>query len=259
VDRGANWTKINNNLPTVAVHELAQHPTAGEMVVATHGRSLWVLDVSALRQITPQALQTGATLFAPQTAVRWRSEPTRGTTYGAGNRNYFGTNPDPGAHVWYALTKKASKVSLKIQDYTGRTVAELPAKAEPGLHRLTWDLRGGFGGRGRGAGGFPPAMLAQIGEGGVAPAAQPAARQGQGGGRGGGGQGRGGVGRGGQGRGGAIAFNPGPAPGMYRVVLSVDGQDFTQGLRIEADPVQREAPVIAEPPPKERPRVYDDD
>src|SRR5205807_1078493 len=51
-NRGATWTKLNNNLPTVAVHELAIHPTAGEMVAATHGRSLWVLDVTPLRQMS---------------------------------------------------------------------------------------------------------------------------------------------------------------------------------------------------------------
>ena len=51
LDRGKVWTRINSNLPTVAVHELAQHPTASEMVAATHGRSLWVLDVTSLRQM----------------------------------------------------------------------------------------------------------------------------------------------------------------------------------------------------------------
>src|SRR5262249_3223369 len=40
LDRGKSWVKINNNLPTVAVHEIAIHPTAGEIVAATHGRSL---------------------------------------------------------------------------------------------------------------------------------------------------------------------------------------------------------------------------
>lgn len=40
IDRGGSWTRINNNLPTVAVHEVAIHPTAGEIVAATHGRSL---------------------------------------------------------------------------------------------------------------------------------------------------------------------------------------------------------------------------
>src|SRR4029077_3954861 len=37
LDRGADWIKLNNNLPTVAVHEIAVHPTAGEIVAATHG------------------------------------------------------------------------------------------------------------------------------------------------------------------------------------------------------------------------------
>src|SRR5262249_25644872 len=49
INRGESWTKINNNLPTVAIHEIAVHPTAGGIVAATHGRSLWVLDVGALR------------------------------------------------------------------------------------------------------------------------------------------------------------------------------------------------------------------
>jgi hypothetical protein len=57
VDRGAKWTRINNNLPTVAVHEIAVHPTAGEIVAATHGRSLWILDVTALRQLTAEAMK----------------------------------------------------------------------------------------------------------------------------------------------------------------------------------------------------------
>src|SRR5207249_11400622 len=46
VNRGGSWTKMNNNLPTVAVHEFAQHPTTGEVVAATHGRSLGLLDVT---------------------------------------------------------------------------------------------------------------------------------------------------------------------------------------------------------------------
>ena len=93
LDRGASWTKINNNLPTVAVHELAQHPTAGEIVAATHGRSLWVLDVTPLRQMKTETLKAQATLYKPATAVRWHREPTRGTPYGAGNHRFVGQNP----------------------------------------------------------------------------------------------------------------------------------------------------------------------
>src|SRR5207302_6661944 len=56
IDRGGKWTRINNNMPTVAVHEFAIHPTAGEVVAATHGRSLWIADLTALRQIKPEVV-----------------------------------------------------------------------------------------------------------------------------------------------------------------------------------------------------------
>ncbi len=96
VDRGGAWTKINNNLPTVAVHEFAQHPTTGEMVAATHGRSLWILDVMPLRQMKASIVKAEATLYRPATAMRWRREPTRGTPYGVGNHQFVGQNPPPG-------------------------------------------------------------------------------------------------------------------------------------------------------------------
>ncbi|MGL4551993.1 MAG: PDZ domain-containing protein, partial [Gemmataceae bacterium] len=142
IDRGASWTKINSNLPTVAVHELAQHPTAGEMVAATHGRSLWILDVSALRQLTPALTKDGAKLLTPAAATRWRTEPQRGTFSGPGSRDFFGENPAAGAHVYYTLAKPASKVSLEVQDVTGKAIASLPASVTAGLHRASWNLRG---------------------------------------------------------------------------------------------------------------------
>ena len=56
INRGASWANLNNNLPTVAVHEVAQPTTASEIVVATHGRSLWVLDVTPIRQMKSELL-----------------------------------------------------------------------------------------------------------------------------------------------------------------------------------------------------------
>src|SRR5258708_15720268 len=88
IDRGGSWTKINGNLPTVAVMEFAQHPTAGEIVAATHGRSLWVLDVTALRQMTADTVKAKSFLYRPNDVIRWRSEPYHGTLYGAGSRRY---------------------------------------------------------------------------------------------------------------------------------------------------------------------------
>jgi photosystem II stability/assembly factor-like uncharacterized protein len=214
IDRGGVWTKINNNLPTVAVHELAQHPTTGEMVAATHGRSIWILDVTALRQMKPETLKAEATLFKPAAAMRWRRVPSRGSPYGNGNHRFIGENPPAGAQIYYSLCKKAEKVQLKIVDYTGKTVQEIPVTKElmtAGLHRLTWDLARG-------------------------------PRQPRGPGRG---RGRGGFGQ-----------NAAP-PGMYRIVLTVDGKEHTQGLRVENDPLLKTPAIIAEDEDDEEEREKD--
>jgi photosystem II stability/assembly factor-like uncharacterized protein len=140
IDRGASWTKINSNLPTVAVLEFAQHPTAGEIVAATHGRSLWVLDATPLRQMTADAVKAKAALYKPNDVFRWRAEPQHGSMFGAGSRRYVGENPPFGAQLYYSLTTKANKARIKIQDFAGRTVRELEASPEPGLHRAAWNL-----------------------------------------------------------------------------------------------------------------------
>jgi hypothetical protein len=209
INRGASWTKLNSNLPTVAVHELAIHPTAGEMVAATHGRSLWVLDITALRQMTATAMAAPAALFEPNTVTRWRSEPARSSPYGTGFRHFVGDNPPRGAQIYLNLKQKAMAVKLAVYDYAGALVRELPVKNEPGLQVVPWDLSrtprqrpaGGPGGGGTGGG------------------------AGGGGGRGGGG---GGFGFGG--------FGAPVAAGTYKLVLTVDGTDYPQPLRIENDP-----------------------
>jgi photosystem II stability/assembly factor-like uncharacterized protein len=244
-NRGASWTRLNNNLPTVAVHELALHPTAGEMVAATHGRSLWVLDVTPLRQTTTDVLKAKTHLYQPLTATRWKQDPNRGRT----NRRFAGQNPSPGAPIYYTLAGKAAKVSVKIVDYAGKTVREFTGKTDPGLHRLSWDLTspparagdaaaGGRGGAGRRGGGGQRGAGAQARQappgGAGAPAPQTPA-----GGRGGG------AARGGRSQGGFTQGRP-IAPGIYRVVLTVDGQELTQPLRVEIDPSLPPMPLIAE-------------
>lgn len=135
LDRGKTWNSLNTNLPTVAVHEIAVHPTQGEIVAATHGRSLWILNVSALQQMQVKDLFTPQ-LFRPADVVRWVPQPTRGRTL----RSFTGENPSPGAHIWYALPEKADKVALKIFDVEGNELRELKAETGPGLHKATWNL-----------------------------------------------------------------------------------------------------------------------
>jgi photosystem II stability/assembly factor-like uncharacterized protein len=153
LDRGSSWTRLNNNLPTVAVHEVAVHPTAGEIVAATHGRSLWILDVTALRQMASEKIKDEPTLYKPNAVVRWQSLPRRGRS----GRQFAGENPAPGAHVFYSLPQKAEKVTLEFQDIDGKKVGEVERPPTGvGLHKVTWNTAatagrpggGGFGGFG---------------------------------------------------------------------------------------------------------------
>ena len=136
-DGGGHWSRLNTNLPTVAVHEFAQHEASGEVVAATHGRSLWVIDATALRQLDPHTLGTAVQLFKPNDAIIWRRHPSRGN----GNRTFVGQNPPSGAEIFYALPERAGDVKLTITRLDGERIRTLETKSEPGLHRVLWDLR----------------------------------------------------------------------------------------------------------------------
>lgn len=268
IDRGLSWTKLNNNLPTVAVHEFAIHPTAGEVVAATHGRSLWVLDMTTLRQLTGETLKAPFHLYKPNSVVRWMTAPGAGAS---GTRRFVGENPSSTATFYYSLARDAGEVSIEIRDINDRLVRKLDGERTAGLHALAWDLRrqarttpgigvggpaggrGGFGG-GPGAGGQGGAA-GQAGPGGQtgpgtqggasgaaggvpqgAPGAQAAGGRGPAGGQG---AGQGGGGRGGFG-GGALAA------GTYRVTLIVDEEKQVQTIEILPDPENAESPRILE-------------
>lgn len=136
IDRGATWTSMNTNLPTVAVHQFAQHETAGEIVAGTHGRSLWVLDVTTLRQVTKETLSEAVHLYRPNVAVQWRPEPSRGRT-----RTFVGVNPPAGATLHYSLARAVPSASLEVRRLDGTIVRTLEAPTSAGLHAVSWDLR----------------------------------------------------------------------------------------------------------------------
>jgi photosystem II stability/assembly factor-like uncharacterized protein len=135
-DRGESWTELGQGLPTVAVHDLAQHPTSGELIAGTHGRSVWILDVTPLRQMTEKAREKDAVLFDPADITRWRSAPSRGRS---GTRRFVGQNPSTQVAIFYSLAKRSKDVSLVVKDAKGKVVRELEASRDKGLHRVDWN------------------------------------------------------------------------------------------------------------------------
>ncbi len=117
LDDGATWFSLRRNLPIVPVHDLAVRD--GDLIAATHGRSFWVIDdLSALRQLTTEAIASSSHLFTPRSTYRitWQAG------FGGGAGGQVGANPPAGAIVYYWLKQPARKLTLEFRDSTGRTI-----------------------------------------------------------------------------------------------------------------------------------------
>jgi hypothetical protein len=138
LDGGKNWRRLAGGFPTVAVHDLVVHPRDRELVIATHGRGVYVLDVAPLQELTPEVLARRAHLFEvkPTTAFR-----PRGDQNWRGAKVLAGENPPYGAVIHYYLKDRPARpVRLTITDAAGKLVRRLDGAREPGFHRLTWGL-----------------------------------------------------------------------------------------------------------------------
>jgi photosystem II stability/assembly factor-like uncharacterized protein len=143
LDGGDSWQPLGTGLPAVPVHDLVLHPRDRDLVIATHGRGLFVLDAAPLEEMTAAVRAEAAHLFAVKPATLYEPRNGSGLT---GGKNYTAPNPPYGATIWYALKEKASApVRVVIADALGRNLAELAGSPEAGLHAVQWNLRGGAG------------------------------------------------------------------------------------------------------------------
>jgi photosystem II stability/assembly factor-like uncharacterized protein len=159
LDGGKEWKRFMTGLPTVRVDDILVHPRDNDLIIGTHGRSIWIVDdITALQQMTDEAAKADVTLFPPRPAVAWRNDITQSVTVG-GSKHFRGENPQPGTAIAYVLkSAPAGDVKLTISDVTGRVVREMAGTKEAGLNRVQWNLRGnpiqgGAGGRGAAGGG----------------------------------------------------------------------------------------------------------
>jgi photosystem II stability/assembly factor-like uncharacterized protein len=144
---GKDWIALNlKNFPNVAVHDIMVHPRENDLILATHGRSIWILDdATPIQQMNQQILDSSAHLFSVRPALRFTSRFSR---YGVGDKAFAGPNPPGGALITYYLKDKPddkTTFKLLVFDREGKLVQEIekPSK-EKGLNRTSWNLR--FGG-----------------------------------------------------------------------------------------------------------------
>jgi len=153
-DDGANWQRLQRNLPPVPVHDLVIKD--GDLIAGTHGRSFWVMDdLSALRQMTPALLAKSSHLFTPRDT--YRIEWGGGGFGGGGGAaaaalSRPGQNPPSGVVVYYHLTQPGQKVKFEFIAPDGKVIKsyESADSAQLAAERATAQAAGGPGGGGGG-------------------------------------------------------------------------------------------------------------
>src|SRR5439155_10538095 len=142
LDGGRSWLPFKNGLPTVAVDDIHVQPRDLDVVVATHGRSLYVLDgAQVFEEWSPRVLEDTLSLFTPKTAWACHKRSLGGKF---GSDEWSGKNPPFGAWIDYFLPREVEGgVTIAVSDSAGRAVRSLTGPGEAGFHRVVWDLTAG--------------------------------------------------------------------------------------------------------------------
>ena len=191
LDEGGSWHRFMTGLPVVRIDDVLVHPRDNDLVLATHGRSVMVMDdITPLQQLTPEVMEQDAYLFEPREAVAWKQNRMRSRSV-TGDKVLRGDNAQPGTaiHYWLADEVDTGDVSLTVTDVaTGEVFRDLEATGHEGINRVQWDLEGNEPEEGQGGGGGFGGPQAPVAE-----------------------------------------------PGLYRVTLTVDGEEFSELVTVVED------------------------
>jgi photosystem II stability/assembly factor-like uncharacterized protein len=138
IDGGSHWETMKNNMPTQPVHDLKIQPRENDLIVATHGRGLFILDVSPLQDLSPELLASDAHLFPIKSKVRWEGFDTSNSS----SSNFNGQSEPPGIVINYFLKAKP-KGDVKVQVFHGNLmINEINGSSRPGLNTVIWPMTG---------------------------------------------------------------------------------------------------------------------
>jgi len=173
-DRGGNWTALKSNFPTVPVDDIEIQARENDLVLATHGRSIWIFDdLTPIEKMDASVAGSQLTFFPPRTATTWH---LRNRRWSAGQKVFTAKNPPYGAILSYylkeavppeapkkdkeekdkkdaagekpkteakgdAAEKKEGKVKITVSDKDGKVLRELDGPGAAGMNRANWDLR----------------------------------------------------------------------------------------------------------------------
>ncbi len=172
-DRGANWSQLKNNFPTVPVDDIQIHARENDLLLGTHGRSIWVMDdITPLGKMDASLASSAITLFPPRTATLWFLRARR---WSSGQKSFTAKNPPYGVIINYYLKdalppeakksdkdkdkdkkeepaetdkgkknapeKKEGPAKITMFDKDNKLIREINGPGAAGFNRTNWDLR----------------------------------------------------------------------------------------------------------------------
>jgi photosystem II stability/assembly factor-like uncharacterized protein len=209
MDGGGSWTSMKRDMPTAPVHDMKIHHRENDLVVATHGRGIYIADIAPLAELTSEVLAQDAFFFQPESKVRWIGSDR--TNYSSSN--FRGESEPEGIPLYYYL-KDDVEGDVTLTVYQGDlAIAEIEGESEGGLHMALWEMDKRLE--------RSPEEVERIRQ-------EREERRGRGG--------FGGFGGGGRSTAETLRYEFSDAPaGEYRVVLSVNGQQMERTAAILRD------------------------
>ncbi|MBV8637471.1 MAG: hypothetical protein JO322_05250 [Candidatus Eremiobacteraeota bacterium] len=149
-DGGTHWDSFRNNLPQVSVRDIRMQPDFNDIVIATHGRDMWIFDDATSLQQLPEAERASEMVFKPRTSYEYHYHSNENSS---AYTDFAGQNPPQGTIVdFYQSAAQKGTLSAEILDASGKVIRTIkgthkvagkdvpyiPDKA--GINRFTWDF-----------------------------------------------------------------------------------------------------------------------
>jgi photosystem II stability/assembly factor-like uncharacterized protein len=145
LDAGRHWAEFkgggDGKFPPVPVRDVVVHPRTGDLVIATHGRGIWILDdITPLRKLTPAVLAQDFAFLESRPSVLAIPAEEQGFE---GDEGFGGESPPEAAVFTYYMKKRHifGDLTVEILDKSGKVLSTAPGGKRKGLNRVTWGMR----------------------------------------------------------------------------------------------------------------------
>ncbi|MEI6245079.1 MAG: hypothetical protein WCQ64_08530, partial [Acidobacteriota bacterium] len=144
LDGAKTWKLFSTGLPTVRVDDILIHPREKDLIIATHGRSLWIADdITPLEQLA-SAPGTTVKMFDPRPAVQWKTDLT--ATRRVTARQFKGENPQAGTAFSFWAQSDLGEAKFEVLNAQGQVVSTMTTQAKAGMNRVQWAMTAASGG-----------------------------------------------------------------------------------------------------------------